>query len=416
MVLSILPILPERLQFFIPTGSNTFSTTITLVDDIVDEGDEVLKIKFGDLPLGYNRRNDNVEIRVVDNDFSTSPYGTPLNPTFGNVTSTVPIGYYASIEGLSGAALKQGLQDIIANPAVVRAHTYGDITDILKVADQNPLNSNQVWLMYVETPRAKLDFQTSSSSIGSWNREHIYPQSRGGFANATEDTPDGINVWLPTSADDIAAGHSDAHHLRAEDGPENSSRSNKDYGLTGYNGPSGTQGSWKGDVARSVFYMAVRYNGLEVVNGDIPDTTVGQLGDLASLLSWNQSDARDDFEMNRNNYIYTWQMNRNPFIDYPNLADYIWGIHAGEQWFSSLSTNENSTIYFVVYPNPAKDSFTVSGLNSDAVLELYNSLGMKVFKQNFIGQTTMNPNVSTGVYLAKITSNGKSEVRKIVIQ
>ncbi|WP_291129363.1 endonuclease [Flavobacterium sp. UBA7682] len=401
---------------FIPIGSNTFTTTITLIDDIVDEGDEVLKIKFGDLPLGYNRRNDNVEIRIVDNDFTTSPYGTPLNPTFGNVASTAPVGYYASIEGLSGAALKQGLQDIIANPAVVRAHTYGDITDILKVADQNPLNSNQVWLMYVETPRAKLDFQTTSSSIGSWNREHIYPQSRGGFANATEDTPDGINVWLPTSADDIAAGHADAHHLRAEDGPENSSRSNKDYGLTGYNGPSGTQGSWKGDVARSVFYMAVRYNGLEVVNGDIPDTTVGQLGDLGSLLSWNQTDARDDFEMNRNNYIYTWQVNRNPFIDYPNLADYIWGIHAGEQWFSSLSTNENATIRFVVYPNPARDSFTVSGLNTDAVLELYNSLGIKVFEQNFSGQTTMIPNVTTGVYLAKITSNGKSEVRKIVIQ
>ncbi len=401
---------------FIPIGANSFATTITLVDDIVDEGDEVLRIKFGDLPFGYNRRNDNLEIRVVDNDFSTLPFGTPLNPTYGNVTSTVPVGYYASIEGLSGTALKQGLQDIIANPAAVRAHTYGDVTDILRVADQNPLNSNQVWMMYVESPRAKLDFQTSSSNVGTWNREHIYPQSRGGFVNATEDTPDGINVWSSSNADDLAAGHADAHHIRAEDGPENSSRSNKDYGLTGYNGPSGTQGSWKGDVARAVFYMAIRYNGLDVVNGDIPDTTVGQLGDLTTLLSWNQSDPRDDFEMNRNNYIYTWQMNRNPFIDYPLLADYIWGANVGQAWFASLSTNENQTAKYVIYPNPARDSFIVSGLNSEAAIELYNGLGMKVFEQKVTGQAPISPNVSSGIYLAKITSDSKTEVKKLVIE
>lgn len=401
---------------FIPAGSNTFSTTITLVDDTSDEGDEVLKIKFGNLPLGYNRRNDNVEIRVVDNDFTTLPFGTPLNPTYGNVTSTAPAGYYSSLEGLSGTALKQALQNIIANPAVVHAHNYGDVTDILKVADQNPLNSNQVWLMYVETPRAKLDFQTTSSNVGSWNREHIYPQSRGGFANATDDTPDGINVWAATNADDIGAGHGDAHHIRAEDGPENTSRSNRDYGLTGYNGPTGNQGSWKGDVARSVFYMAVRYNGLSVVNGDLPDTTVGQLGDLASLLTWNQTDPRDDFEMNRNNYIYTWQVNRNPFIDYPLLADYIWGNHAGEAWFAALANTGHQVFDFVLYPNPTSNQFTVSGINDEAVIELYNSLGMKVFEQKIIGETRVAPNVSSGIYLAKITSHNKTAVKKVVIR
>ncbi|MPT34425.1 MAG: ribonuclease, partial [Flavobacterium sp.] len=306
---------------FIPAGSNSFTTTIQLVDDTEDEGDEVLRIKFGTLPAGYVRMNDFIEIRVIDNDYTTSTWGTPLNPTYGVVASTAPAGYYSSLEGLSGAALKQGIQNIIANPVVVRAHNYGDIVDILKKADQNPLNSNQVWMMYVEAPRAKLDFQTGSSNVGTWNREHIYPQSRGGFSNGTSSTPDGINVWLPTNADDINAAHADAHHLRAEDGPENSSRNNRDYGGTDYNGPVGNQGSWKGDVARALFYMAIRYNALDLVNGNPPDTTVGQLGDLASLLTWNHSDPSDDFEMNRNNYIYTWQMNRNPFIDHPNLAD-----------------------------------------------------------------------------------------------
>jgi hypothetical protein len=400
----------------IPAGSNSFSTTITLTDDTLDEGDEVLKIKFGALPSGFNRRNDNIEIRVVDNDFTTLPFGTPLNPTYGNVSSTAPAGYYDSLEGLSGTALKQALQNIIANPAVVRAHNYGDVTDILKVADQNPLNSNQVWLMYVETPRAKLDFQTTSSNVGSWNREHIYPQSRGGFANATDDIPDGINVWLPTNADDIAAGHGDAHHIRAEDGPENTSRSNRDYGLTGYNGPAGNQGSWKGDVARSVFYMAVRYNALSVVNGDIVDTTVGQLGDLASLLTWNHADPSDDFEMNRNNYIYTWQYNRNPFIDYPALADYIWGTNAGQPWYAALSTNDNTAISISIYPNPTSERFTVYGMDSEATLVLFNSLGMKVFEQEFSGETTFEPQVAPGIYLVKIAQNNQSVTKKIIIK
>ncbi|WP_333878802.1 endonuclease [Flavobacterium sp.] len=400
----------------IPSGTNTFTTTITLVDDTIDEGDEVLRIRFGTLPSGFIRLNDNIDIRVVDNDFTTLPFGTPLNPTYGNVTSTAPAGYYDAIEGLSGAALKQALQGIIANPSVVRAHSYGDVTDILKVADQNPLNSNQVWLMYVETPRAKLDFQSTSSNVGSWNREHIYPQSRGGFANATSDIPDGINVWAVTGPDDIAAGHGDAHHIRAEDGPENTLRSNKDYGLTGYNGPTGTQGSWKGDVARSVFYMAVRYNALSVVNGDLPDTTVGQLGDLASLLTWNVTDPRDDFEMNRNNYIYTWQMNRNPFIDYPNLADYIWGSHAGEPWYASLAVAPNDMLRFVLYPNPTYGSFTVSGIHESGVLELYNTMGVKVFEQSFTGESRFEVNVSAGIYLAKVISNNRSAVQKIVVQ
>ncbi|WP_396195422.1 endonuclease [Flavobacterium sp.] len=400
----------------IPAGSNTFVTTITLIDDLLDEGDEVFKIKFGNLPSGFNRRNDNIEIRVIDNDFTTLPFGTPLNPTYGNVTSTAPAGYYDALEGLSGADLKLALQQIIANPTVVRAHNYGDVTDILRVADQNPLNSNQVWLMYVETPRAKLDFQTTSSNVGSWNREHIYPQSRGGFANATDDIPDGINVWLPTNANDIATGHGDAHHIRAEDGPENSSRSNRDYGLTGYNGPVGNQGSWKGDVARAVFYMAVRYNALSVVNGDIADTTVGQLGDLASLLTWNQTDPRDDFEMNRNNYIYTWQYNRNPFIDYPSLADYIWGANVGQAWSAPLSTDQNTAINVNIYPNPANNRFTVYGITTEATITLFNSLGMQVFEQEIIGETTLEPNLSSGIYLVRISSGNKTTTKKIVIK
>ena len=401
---------------FIPSGSNTFTTNILLTDDVLDEGDEVLKIKIGAIPSQYKRLNDNIEIRVIDNDFTVAPFGTPLNPTYGIVSSTAPTGYYASLEGLSGAALKQAIQDIIANPSVVHAHNYGDIIDILKTADQNPLNSNEVWLMYVEQSRSKLEFQDTGINTGKWNREHIYPQSRGGFSDGTESVADGINIWLPTNADDILAGHADAHHLRAEDGAENSLRSNNDYGLTGYNGPSGTLGSWKGDVARSVFYMAVRYNALSVVNGDIADTTVGQLGDLASLLTWNTLDPSDDFEMNRNNYIYTWQVNRNPFIDYPELANYIWGSKAGQTWHFNLSTNDFANLKVNLYPNPAQKSITISGLNEKSTIEIYNTIGAKILEQKFTGETQLNIDFPVGIYFAKINSREQSIVKKFLVE
>ncbi len=402
------------LNISIPAGQSTASADITLIDDTVDDGDELAMIRFGALPFGYNRVNDNIEVRVIDNDFTIAPWGTPLNPTFDVVQSTAPIDYYAALEGKAGSELRQAIQDIIADPAVVRAHNYGDVEYILKDADENPLNSNEVWLMYVEQGRAKYKFQTTASNVGSWNREHIFPQSRGGFSNGTEATPDGINTYLPTNADDILAGHADAHHIRSEDGPENTLRSNRDYG-SDYNGPAGNSGSWKGDVARSLFYMELRYNGLSLVNGNPPDTTVGQLGDLASLLAWNQIDPSDDFEMNRNNIIYTWQFNRNPFIDFPELADYIWGANAGEVWSFSLAAAEQSTLAAGIFPNPVINEFSVYGIDS-GIIEIFNVSGAKLISNKVEGINTIRIDLPSGFYIARVTSNGKSATKKLIVR
>lgn len=402
------------LSVTIATGTNTTVKTITLVDDVVDEGDENMRINVSTIPSQYVRMNDNIIIRILDNDFVVAPWGTPLNPTYGIVTSTAPVGYYNSLEGKSGALLKQALQDIIANPGVVHAHNYGDMETILKKADQNPLNSNQVWLMYTEIPRSKLDIQETGINTGKWNREHIYPQSRGGYSDGTSSIPDGINDWAATDANDILAGHADAHHIRAEDGPENSSRGNKDYGE--YIGPTGNQGSWHGDVARAVFYMAVRYNALSVVNGNPANTTVGQLGDLALLLQWNQTDPKDDFEMNRNNYIYTWQVNRNPFIDYPNLADYIWGANVGQPWFSTLSTNQFNNDSVVVYPNPANDFVVISGIQNESIVIIYSMTGAQLMETTINNESKLPIDLATGIYLMKISSDSKTILKKLVIQ
>lgn len=399
----------------IPAGGTSFTTNITLIDDNADEGDEVFRVRFGTLPTGYTRLNDNIARIVIDNDYTVASWGTPLNPTYGIIAPTTPSGYYDSLEGQSGAALKQAIQDIIANPAVVHAQNYGDVTDMLTIADMNPLNSNQVWLMYVEQGRGKYKFQSTASNVGSWNREHIFPQSRGGFSDGTSSTADGINVWAATNADDILAGHADAHHIRAEDGPENTSRSNRDYG-SDYNGPAGNSGSWKGDVARSLFYMAVRYNGLSLVDGNPADTAGNKImGDLASLLAWNHSDPRDDFEMRRNNVIYEWQVNRNPFIDYPDLADYIWGIHAGEPWFSNLSNIDVSKDALVVFPNPAQDHFAISGQNGGTV-EIFSISGVKVMEAQYEPLQELPLRFSSGMYLVKITSDGRSSVKKLMVK
>lgn len=404
------------LSVLIPNGSSSVTKTIFLTDDTINEGDETILLTIAAIPANFNYLINNVEFRVHDNDFVVHPWGTPVNPTYGIVSSTATPNYYASLEGKSGAVLKQAIQDIIANPNLVREQNYGDAYDILKEADQNPENSSQVWLMYVEQPRSKLDSQSGTSgAAGFWNREHIYSQSRGGFSDATSATADGIDVWSTTNADDIAAGHSDAHHIRAEDSPENSLRSNRNYGID-YNGPAGSQGSWHGDVARAIFYMATRYNGLNVVNGDVAETPVGFIGDLATLLTWNAADAADDFEMNRNNVVQVWQKNRNPFIDYPNLADYIWGSNAGTPWYSTLATVKNSDTKISIYPNPAKDYISIVGLKENAVVMIYSTSGTKLYENNYIPNCKLKLNLAAGIYIVKITSENKTITKKIVMR
>lgn len=404
------------LNVVIPTGMSSATVNVVLRNDGVNDGDEEMEVTLGTVPSNYIVLNNNTIVRVNDVNFTTLNFGTPASPTYGQVSNNKPTGYYDSLEGKSGAALKQALQDIIANPAVVRAHTYGDVINILKTADQNPLNNNQVWLIYTEQPRSKIDYQTTSSIIGKWNREHIYCQSRGNFGDLYNLPPDGINNWLASGPDDIGAGLSDAHHLRAVDGQENTSRNNRNYGVD-YNGPvANPTSSWKGDVARAVFYMAVRYNGLNVVDGNPNENIVGQIGDLTTLLQWNHTDPSDDYEMNRNNYIYTWQMNRNPFIDMPALADYIWGIHTGEAWFAALSNPTFDQAQIVMHPNPTQDHIAFSGNFSKAEVEIYNLAGARLLQTSLQPQEALPLSLPAGMYLVKLQVDGQSILQKLMIK
>mgnify|MGYP001149408918 FL=1 len=391
----------------IQSGEDSASVLIDIIDDEIDEGDEDLMLSLDFQNENFILLNNNQIIRVNDNDFIIADFGTPINPTYANVNNLFSENYYSNLNGLAGEDLIIALKEIISNPELVRAHSYSDIKEILKQADVNPENSNQVWLVYTEQARSKIDFQTTSSNIGKWNREHTFPRSRGGFNNISADSnADGIDQYWQTSIDSLRHANSDAHGIRASDGPENSSRGNKHYG--DYNGPTGNLNSFKGDVARSVLFLSLRYNGLDIVDG-FPDT-VGQLGDLQTILSWNELDPVDDFEKNRNNVIYNWQNNRNPLIDLPEIVNYIWGENYGEVWFDNLniSVNQNG---FEFYPNPTNGNISFNSYLDK--VEVYSLNGQKLL--SFKNVNMLEINLEKGLYLIFLYKEGKSSNHKIII-
>ncbi len=400
----------------IPVGQSSVNHTIQILNDGLNDGDEEAIFSMGAVASGYNINNNNIVIRVNNINFISLPFGTPTNPTFGQVSNTAPLNYYSSIEGLAGNALKQALQAIIANPNVVHGQNYGDVYEIIRVADQNPANSNQVWLIYTEEGRSKIDEQSGSITLGKYNREHIYCQSRGGFSDGTSSMADGIDIWEPAGPNIITTGHADAHHIRPVDSNENSSRNDRNYGVD-YNGPAGTtSNAWKGDASRALFYMGVRYNGLNVVNGNPANAPVGQIGDLATLLNWNALDPADDYEMNRNNYIYTWQMNRNPFIDYPLLASYIYGANFGQPWHATLSNSAFAELKVNVFPNPTTDFIKTSGITDTTTIEIYGITGSKVFQTVINQDTKINLQLAKGFYMIKLSTIDKMILKKLVIE
>ena len=242
--------------------------------------------------------------------------------------------YYNDVDlNLTGISLKEALATkIITTHTNNLSYTPG-IWNAVMVTDMNPLNSNEVLLVYGfedgsdsdstnDRERNINDNCTSSSCVGLWNREHVYPTSL-----ATPDLDqDGTN----------GPPYADAHNLRPCDSQRNSSRGNKKFiAGSGNSGPTGSGwypgDEWKGDVARIIMYMYLRYDDRTLPsnvgignNSDTPDDMI----DL--FLQWNADDPVSDIEKQRNPYHENTsnsdaQGNRNPFIDNPRLATRIWG-------------------------------------------------------------------------------------------
>jgi endonuclease I len=115
---------------------------------------------------------------------------------------------------------------------------------------------------------------------------------------------------------------SDLQNLKPSDQAENSSRSNKYYGNSTTAQTYAPRDEVKGDIARILFYMDIMYNGLSLIYAN--EGSVYEMGNLEVLLAWHELDPVDDFEMNRNDLIETYQGNRNPFIDHPEFVDKIY--------------------------------------------------------------------------------------------
>ncbi|MFQ6703899.1 MAG: endonuclease I family protein [Alphaproteobacteria bacterium] len=178
----------------------------------------------------------------------------------------------------------------------------------MPLTDVDPENNNNIILFYGHV--------SVSNASSNWNREHVWPKSLGWF-------------------NESGAG-SDVHHLRPENEGVNSTRGNMKMGKV-TNGtvckyPDGTIAGYygnryfepndcsKGDVARIFFYMLIRYS---ETDSNYPITKTAQ--SLELMLEWHLLDPVDDLERVRNERAYQYQGNRNPFIDYPEFAEVLWG-------------------------------------------------------------------------------------------
>ena len=226
-----------------------------------------------------------------------------------------PTGYYNGTEGLTGDDLKTALNEIIDDH--VQFSYYASKT-IFKLSDADPNNPDNVIQVYTGFSHPNNDYGNNDLEL---NREHVWAKSHGTFA-------------------DIMPMYGDVHNLKPSAATVNQDKSNLDFdnGGTQHDIATGcyyTDSSWeardevKGDIARIIFYMDTRYEGnngesnLTVVD-EVNTSPAPEHGRLSTLLEWNEMDPPDEFERNRNNVIFSWQKNRNPFIDNPEFANLIW--------------------------------------------------------------------------------------------
>jgi len=311
------------------------------------------------------------------------------------LSAQIPAGYYNSAVGKTGAALKTQLSSIISAGAVDKGYDY--LYTIYKTSDNLP--NGKVWDMYSikSNGTANYYYDHGSDKCGSYsgegscyNREHTFCDS-----------------WLGNSSPQ----RSDAHHLIPTDGYVNNRRSSFPHGKVGSATWTSSNGSklgssdastgysgtvfepideFKGDFARMYFYVATRYE--SKIAGWANNGSAGEI--LAGnsypgykawfynlMLKWNALDPVSQKERNRNDAIQVYQKNRNPYIDHPELADYVWGAKAGQPWAETSSTDpvlntpiSGSTIDFGNVPNNQVTTMTVdikaTNLTGDLTLSI----------------------------------------------
>jgi endonuclease I len=275
---------------------------------------------------------------------------------------------------------------------------YSDTYPWVKLADEDESNTFNVVLMYNSQSESK------NNTIGGgnttqpevWNREHVYPQS---LINAPADA--------------------DLHHLRACDGVINNNRGNLAFkaGSGSYGQTSGgwyPGDEWKGDVARMIMYVYLRYG-----------EPFGDIGTQSLFVEWNAEDPVSNIERQRNDIIYGAQGNRNPFIDQPYLATYFWGGTPAEDTWGWPNTVEERALHnIVIYPNPISSNGTIQLENittnitgvylsdiTGRVVQIWNG---SEFKNS--SSTIRISSMDSGNYFLTLQSDFTEVTKKIIVE
>lgn len=280
-----------------------------------------------------------------------------------------PIGYYDAINGKRGEALKTALATVLLNHTV---HDYGSLWTFFRSTDVR--DDGTIWDMYSDTRR---------TSTQGMNREHAFPKS-----------------WW---GGDVNAAYTDINHLYPADASANTAKNNYALGVVGQatfnNGVSKVgrnvfpgyatdalvfepDDAYKGDFARTYFYMVTCYQHLQWrYTYMVEQNTYPTLKPWAIqlLLAWHRQDPVSPKEIDRNEAVFRIQNNRNPFIDYPELAEYLWGDHAGEAFTLAVTsrpvlstpTNETELVFGpTIVGNARQHTLYIKGASLNAPLSL----------------------------------------------
>ncbi len=324
--------------------------------------------------------------------------------------SQIPPGYYDPATGKTGVDLQAALHDIIKGHTV---QSYSFLWTAFETTDDKP--NGEVWDMYSDIPGSNppYAFQFGLDQCGNYsgegdcyNREHSWPKS-----------------WF----NDLAPMNSDLFHIYPTDGYVNNKRDNYPYGTVGsaswtaqngsklggcdWPGYSGTvfepRDEYKGDFARTYFYMSTRYY-TEDAGWDITDMTVrSQLKPwaLQMMMHWSNTDTVSQKEIDRNNTVYGFQENRNPFIDHPEYATLIWGNPVGTDLRFTAANQVQ------VYPNPVTGFATIDidmfSITCEPHITVYNITEQAMNISYTVSDTSIRidtGNLPAGFYLVVIES------------
>lgn len=326
--------------------------------------------------------------------------------------AAVPSGYYNNAKNKSDRALMAALHSIIDGHT---KRSYDQLKIDFKTTD---CNGNIIIDRYSNSQFTYgTDFCGTYNGVGDcYNREHSIP-----------------NSWWGGSSSDTA--YTDLHHLFPVDGWVNSERGNHPFGncangsargtgklgsctFSGYNGTVfEVADEYKGDFARVYFYFATRYmtrmSDYTSGTGNVVFTASTYLGltnwAINQLLEWHRNDPVSTLETTRNDAVYGIQHNRNPFVDYPELVEYIWGNKKGSVWNPSgtptptlTSPTSGSTVNVGTHTGEGvSKTITVKGSNLTKALTI--SVSGTGFSVTPTSITATNANNGTSV---TVTYNG----------